>query len=133
MTENEAVNEVISDEMTDRTMSQVLNEMAAMVVLNQALNNALWIASDKLGKANAARDNAIIYMNDKARELQDDIVQIVQEMTRGGTHRDKDEAQLQAIAKLMVLMRNIFWHASKTGGIAREEITNTRDTDDIPF
>lgn len=132
-TENDAVNEEIASEAADVTLSQIMNEMAAMVTLNQALNNALWIASDKLGKANQARDKAAAHLKHSGLDWMHEIITIVEVATTGGTHRDKDSAMLEAVRRLMALIKNIQWGIHKANGIAAEEISGRDDPYDLPF
>ena len=133
MTEFEAVVEAIQDENALINMTEIMNEMAAMVILNQALNNALWIASDKLGKANDARDKAIAHLKHSGLDWMHEVINIMELMTAPGTHRDKDEARLAAIAAMARLIKDIQWGIRKASGIAREEIAGTSEYSEIPF
>lgn len=130
----EVVEEIIAGEEVDRAdIADVANEIAAMVALNQELNNALQLSSDKLAKAHTARDAAIKHLKLSGLEWMHDIITIVEDMSQGGTHRDKDAKQLEAIKKLMCLVKSIQYGIRKAGGMALEEITALREMEDIPF
>lgn len=133
MNEREAVEEIIQGETVQADLNTVLSEMAAMVTLNQVLNNALWISSDKLSKVNEARDKSVKHLKHSGLEWMHEIINIVTAMTQGGTHRDKDAAQLEAIQHLMRLIKSIQWGIRKANGIAQGEITDSPEFDDIPF
>jgi hypothetical protein len=121
------------EEIDRQDAADLIPEVEKLIAQNAELRELTRQISEKTLEALKARDDAIKHLKGAATGWIYDIHAIVERMTTGGTHREKDEAQLEAIRKLMELIRAINWEVTTTAGIAADEIHKKRKNDEVPF
>lgn len=131
---SEVVNEIIREDGAADTLEDVVKEIHGVMVVNELLNHALKHQMERVAAMQKRIDRMIVIANQMEAEQTSYVWQIIEYLTRGGTHRDKDESTLQAIGKIRNMVKGLSWDIQRlTNAEPLDDYSPEQDVDDIPF